>query len=235
MSKKRALGSTKGEVNGELRLAFVGTPVPSFHQCQNWAGTQCLSVSPVPPDWLALQCPVPHFSSHHQCHARQSQWHCVHAGFRVRYVRSAGAALKKCETPKWPLNEVSGSRAFCVLFGVYRARRVGHDLCVLSVGLKAVCVQFLSILAVLSVGRRHHKPPLRGGGASQAGAGPDRGASRPPPDRAKKTQRRMRSLPQQRTDKAYVCCLALCHSWGCAKKRRKMSTCFWRGHHFSGS
>ena len=38
--------------------------------------------------------------------------------------QEAGAALKKCEKPKWPLNEVSGSRAFCVLFGEMVCDRV---------------------------------------------------------------------------------------------------------------
>ena len=37
--------------------------------------------------------------------------------------QEAGVALKKCEKPKWPLHEVSGSRAFCdarVSGGVWR-------------------------------------------------------------------------------------------------------------------
>ena len=77
--------------------------------------------------------------------------------------QEAGVALKKCEKPKWPLNEVSGSRAFCVLFGCDLCR--GGVSCLVWV-LKPYALRFLSILAVLSVDRRHHKPPLRGGGAS---------------------------------------------------------------------
>ena len=77
-------------------------------------------------------------------------------------------------------------RAFCVRFGVHMSESCSARAPCMHETLRAVSrTLFLGILTDLSVCRRHHKPPLRGGCASGRRG---RVAGSAAPDRAKKVK-----------------------------------------------
>ena len=101
-------------------------------------------------------------------------------------VAGAAGALKKCQNQEWPLNGVSGF-VLCVKFRACMSlclTQQQHEPCHVQLRhARMLCVLcfhilFLAISVVLSVGTRHHKPPLCGGRASGR-RGPGRGERRP--------------------------------------------------------